>query len=114
MVQLRRRKTNLRSRRRRNLPVQQKPLLDSSQKKDKVKDSARKKSLKELFVSLPAEEEEDNVEENSVKLSVGNVAAGGSGTWRYGSGLNRPVWNGFRCRSLLRRAWRPVLDTISE
>jgi hypothetical protein len=70
----------------------------------KGKDSMRRNSLKDLFVSSPPRREEG-----------AEVGFFGSDSWRVGPGLNNPVWSGLRCRSLLKRkVWRPMLLTISE
>lgn len=120
------RSTSRRSPRQRDSPLQLKHLLDSAEEKEeeKSKDLMRRNSLKDLFVSpLPNQEEGDGEISNSEKIpsrelgSVGSMdlaLAVGSVSWRDGSGSPKPVWTGFRYRSLLRKAWRPVLVTIPE
>lgn len=83
----------------------------------------KRNSLKELFgassQSPPWEMEGGGgrrsfvKEKNENRESSGLVGAGLAGL-RGGPGSPRPVWSGFRNRSLLRRAWRPVLVTIPE
>ncbi|KAI4357772.1 hypothetical protein L6164_001699 [Bauhinia variegata] len=144
LVQLRRRKTTLRmlfsrstslrlSRRRDSpSPLQLKHLLDSPEEeedkkkkeKEKSKDYVQRNSLKELFVSSPPKEEEGEgeiseihnaTEFGSAATGTGSIALGGSVSWRDGSGSPKPGWTvGFRCRSLLRKTWRPMLLTIPE
>lgn len=77
------------------------------EKKDK--DSMRRSSLKDLFVSSPSREEDEEGHASSPML-------GNMGLFRSDdTGLNNPVWTAFRCRSLLKRkAWRPMLLTITE
>ncbi|KAM5567785.1 hypothetical protein ABKV19_015716 [Rosa sericea] len=67
----------------------------------------RRNSLKDLFVSSPPFEESEKIEKRQEFGLV--VVAGG-----VGPGSPRPGWTGFRYKSLLRRAWRPVLVTIPE
>lgn len=79
----------------------------------------QRQSLKELFVSSPPfevgrgqidmkENKRDEEGENKgVENLIGKVLEGGSGS-------PRPNWTGFRSRSLLRRAWRPMLVAIPE
>lgn len=69
-------------------------------------------TLKDLFVSSPPLGlEETHGGEMEERLGL---VGGGFDNWRAGPGSPKPVWNGFRYRSLLRRAWRPVLTTIPE
>ncbi|KAM1520748.1 hypothetical protein ACFX10_011090 [Malus domestica] len=77
----------------------------------------QRNSLKDLFVSSPpfelndgrkAESERDKRVESGSLLVVGKEIGG------VGPGSPRPAWTGFRYKSLLRRAWRPVLVTIPE
>ncbi|CAI8605053.1 unnamed protein product [Vicia faba] len=78
----------------------------------KEKDSMRRHSLKDLFVSSPPREEEAEEGAGSLMLGKGLFR---SDSWRVGPGLSNPVLTGFRCRSLLKRkAWRPMLLTIAE
>ncbi|XP_054824370.1 uncharacterized protein LOC129322231 [Prosopis cineraria] len=127
MVQFRRRKTTLRmllnrnmgrqSPRRRNSPIQQNHLfgVPEERKKEKRKELMRRNSLKELFVSSPPKEEA-NTEIPTRRLdSVGTVVGiGGPVVWSNGPGSPKPVWRGFRIRSLLKKGWHPGLQPISE
>ena len=74
-------------------------------------------TLKDLFVSSPPLELEET-HGGEMEERLGLVGSGGIGcgfdNWRAGPGSPKPVWNGFRYRSLLRRAWRPVLTAIPE
>ncbi|CAL1390790.1 unnamed protein product [Linum trigynum] len=87
----------------------------------------RRGSLKDLFVSSPAAEEEEG--DGGRESTIGGGGGGGGGGDRYqvwkmkvselGMGSPRPPpgaagWMGFRHRSILRRAWRPVLVGIPE
>lgn len=83
----------------------------------------KRNSLKELFVSSPPPPLEaeggsrGNLKENRDELVqvFGKRESGGGLTGLQGGpGSPRPVWSGFRYRSLLRRAWRPVLVSIPE
>ncbi len=135
VVHLRRRKTTLRmllSRttttigRRSHSPAQTLiPSIFSPLKKDKKKEkenenddvATQSRSLKDLFVSSPPLEESNHrgeMEEMIVVKAKSEGIGGGFDNWRTGPGSPKPVWNGFRYRSLLRRAWRPVLVTIPE
>ncbi|XP_058772675.1 uncharacterized protein LOC131646720 [Vicia villosa] len=79
----------------------------------KEKDSMRRHSLKDLFVSSPPREED--AEGGASSPMLGGMGFFRSDSWRVGPGLSNPVLTGFRCRSLLKRkAWRPMLLTISE
>ncbi|XP_004497061.1 uncharacterized protein [Cicer arietinum] len=81
----------------------------------KEKDSMRRNSLKDLFVSSPPREEDAQAQTHATSPMLGNMGIFRSDSWKVGPGLNNPVWTGFRCRSLLKRkAWRPMLLTISE
>lgn len=91
------------------------------EKDEEEKALVKRNSLKELFGSAsqspPWEVEgargrRSFVNENR-ESSPGFVGVGLAGL-RNGLGSPRPVWTGFRYRSLLRRAWRPVLVTIPE
>ncbi|XP_030928801.1 uncharacterized protein LOC126689592 [Quercus robur] len=127
VVQLPRRKTTLRmllSRSRSNPPFPPLiPSIFSPQKKDKKKEkekdsmAVQSHTLKDLFVSSPPLELEET-HGGEMEERLGLVGSGGIGcgfdNWRAGPGSPKPVWNGFRYRSLLRRAWRPVLTTIPE
>lgn len=136
VVQLRRRKTTLRmlltrsagrrSPRRRETPAYQLRLEPLPEKRiesgEKVLAQSRP-SLKDLFVSSPPFEGErgrGNFKERSFggeNRELGLVSkgiGGGSTGWLSGPGSPRPVWTGLRYKSLLRRAWRPVLVTIPE
>ncbi|WCJ24479.1 hypothetical protein M5689_006437 [Euphorbia peplus] len=76
----------------------------------------KRDSLKDLFVSSPPYEAEEN------KRKVGEMIAGRCEVYRMKvnglggdmAGSPRPGWIGFRHRSLLRRAWRPMLIGIPE
>ncbi|CAI0451279.1 unnamed protein product [Linum tenue] len=79
----------------------------------------RRGSLKDLFVSSPAAEEEE--EGDGGREST--IDGGGGGGDRYQvwkmkvselGGAAAAGWMGFRHRSILRRAWRPVLVGIPE
>ncbi|XWS63525.1 hypothetical protein CRYUN_Cryun06bG0106400 [Craigia yunnanensis] len=80
------------------------------------------RTLKDLFVSSPSlEEEEQDDEGKVVKEKFGGKSEVGLGTkFSALSGMGRepssprPGWIGFRHRMVLRRAWRPMLMTISE
>ncbi|XP_054808704.1 uncharacterized protein LOC129310815 [Prosopis cineraria] len=124
LVQLQRRKSSLRmllcrstssrSPRRRETILQLKHMLDASEEEEgKGKDLMRRNSLKDLFgSSLPSEEEGERVISVSEKLpSRGFRSVVGSVD---GLGSPKPVWTGFRYRSLLRKSWRPALVTIPE
>ncbi|XP_057426572.1 uncharacterized protein LOC130720004 [Lotus japonicus] len=125
MVQLPRPKTTLRALLGLSLTRPPRRREDVPSAMEKEKDSQRRQKLKDLFVSSPPREEE---EERSATPLLGSVAAVGigvgnssnmglarSGSWRGGPGSMNPVWTGFRCRSLLKRkAWRPLLNTITE
>ncbi|KAI4313892.1 hypothetical protein L6164_026838 [Bauhinia variegata] len=125
------RSTSLRLPRRRDSPLQLKHLLDSSEEEDekkekeKGKDLAQRNSLKELFVSSPPKEEQGKGEISDIHIAtelgpaatetVSIAALGGPVSWRDGPGSLTSGWTGgFRCRSLLRKAWRPMLLTIPE
>ncbi|XP_050374252.1 uncharacterized protein LOC126791806 [Argentina anserina] len=109
LIQLRRRKPSLlmllsrsrsrRSHRRREstAPVEPRP--------------EKRNSLKELFGSSPPFEGFEKMEKRE---EFGLVVVGKEGGGGVGPGAPRPGWTGFRYRSLLRRAWRPVLVTIPE
>lgn len=99
---------------------------------------APRPSLKDLFVSSPpfevergggnfkdrsggrggegeAEAEAEAEGHEALALVVSKrIGGGGSIGWGSGPGSPRPGWTGFRYRSLLRRAWRPILVTIPE
>ncbi|CAJ2630676.1 unnamed protein product [Trifolium pratense] len=105
LIQLPRPKTTLRSLLGLSLtrPLRRQGHVSVLEMEKKEKDSMRRNSLKDLFVSSPAREE--NAEMGLFR----------SDSWRVGPGLNNPVWSGLRCRSLLKRkVWRPMLLTISE
>ncbi|KAJ7954129.1 50S ribosomal protein-like protein [Quillaja saponaria] len=112
------RSTSRRSPRLQDMPYQQ--ITPTSLPKVIKKDSTQRNSLKDLFVSSPPPMEEgpDEMDKKIVRGqtagSVGNVSPDGSVYSRVGPASPRPVWLGFRSRSLLRRAWRPVLVSISE
>ncbi|KAJ4709890.1 putative 50S ribosomal protein-related [Melia azedarach] len=75
---------------------------------------AQRNKLKDLFVSSFEEEEEEKVDDkilDKTELLCTMKKLHGVGSE---SGLNRPGWVGFRHRFLLRKAWRPMLDTIPE
>ncbi|KAH7516475.1 uncharacterized protein LOC107413337 [Ziziphus jujuba] len=140
LVQLRRRKTTLRMlltrstgrrspRRRESLAYQLRPEPLPEKRNERESQSEKvlappRPSLKDLFVSSPPFEGErgrdDNFKERGFggeNRELGLVCKGiyGSSTgWQYGPGSPRPVWTGLRYKSLLRRAWRPVLVTIPE
>ncbi|XP_062110066.1 uncharacterized protein LOC133821909 [Humulus lupulus] len=74
----------------------------------------KRNSLKELFgSSSPMEVEGEGVYKEN-RLSVMVSGGGGLTGLQSGSGSPRPGWSGFRYRSLLRRAWRPMLVSIPE
>jgi hypothetical protein len=105
LIQLPRPKTTLRSLLGLSLtrPLRRQGHVSVLEMEKKGKDSMRRNSLKDLFVSSPAREE------------GAEVGLFRSDSWRVGPGLNNPVWSGLRCRSLLKRkVWRPMLLTISE
>ncbi|XP_028768287.1 uncharacterized protein LOC114725888 [Neltuma alba] len=127
MVQFRRRKITLRmllnrntgrqSPRRRNSPIEKSLLFGVSEvkKKEKRKELMRRHSLKELFVSSPPKEETREDIPIRVSDSVGTVVGlGGPVIWSNGPGSPKSVWRGFRIRLLLKRGWRPGLDTVFE
>lgn len=84
--------------------------------KEKGKDLMRRHSLKELFMSSPPEEEtsEESPTIREFDCDGNAVALGGSVIWSNEPGSPKPVRRGFRFRSLLKKAWRPGLDTIPE
>ncbi|KAI9088680.1 hypothetical protein K1719_029794 [Acacia pycnantha] len=128
MVQFRRRKTTLRMLlnrntgsqsppRRRNSLIQKNHLIGAleEKKKEKHKELMRRNSLKELFVSSPPKEEAKEEIPRRELDSVGTVVGlGGPVIWSNGPGSPKPVWRGFRLRILLKRGWRPGLDTVFE
>ncbi|KAF3431917.1 hypothetical protein FNV43_RR26653 [Rhamnella rubrinervis] len=136
VVNLRRRKTTLRMlltrstgrrspRRRENPAIQLRPEALPEKRKDSEKVLAQRPSLKDLFVSSPPFEVERSgghfkersvggVESRELGLAVSKGIGGGSTGLESGPGSPRTVWMGFRNRSLLKRAWRPVLVTIPE
>ncbi|GMJ13122.1 hypothetical protein like AT1G68430 [Hibiscus trionum] len=76
-------------------------------------------TLKDLFVSSPSPEEGDDggKECRMVKDTFGGkgeVALATKVGGVDGLGSPRPGWIGFRHRMLLRKAWRPMLQTIHE
>ncbi|PON86965.1 hypothetical protein TorRG33x02_172120 [Trema orientale] len=86
---------------------------------------AKRNSLKELFVSSPPPLEvgggggrRNSKEDGESVQVVGNGKeesnGGGLTGLQGGPGSPRPVFMGFRYRSLLRRAWRPMLVSIPE
>ncbi|WJX15094.1 hypothetical protein P8452_05279 [Trifolium repens] len=106
LIQLPRPKTTLRSLLGLSLtrPLRRQGHVSVLEMEKKGKDSMRRNSLKDLFVSSPPRREEG-----------AEVGLFRSDSWRVGPGLNNPVWSGLRCRSLLKRkVWRPMLLTISE
>ncbi|XVF84762.1 hypothetical protein PTKIN_Ptkin17bG0065100 [Pterospermum kingtungense] len=80
------------------------------------------RTLKDLFVSSPLLEEEDEDEDGGVvekkfgeksDVVLATQLSGLNGLGRE-PGSPRPGWIGFRRRMLLRRGWRPMLSTIPE
>ncbi|KAK9934703.1 hypothetical protein M0R45_021837 [Rubus argutus] len=114
LIQLRRRKPSLlmllsrsRSSRRRDPPA---PVQSSPERS-----LASRHSLKDLFVSSPPFEVSEKMRAESEKRQeFGLVVVARGGFGGVGPGSPRPGWTGFRYKSLLRRAWRPVLVTIPE
>ncbi|KDP29453.1 hypothetical protein JCGZ_18374 [Jatropha curcas] len=77
----------------------------------------KRDTLKDLFVSSPSfEEEEENKDKVREmiggKCEVFRMRVNGLGAELAGS--PRPGWIGFRHRYLIRRAWRPMLVGIPE
>ncbi|KAK8655341.1 hypothetical protein V6N13_107923 [Hibiscus sabdariffa] len=81
------------------------------------------RTLKDLFVSSPSVEEGDDGigigKECKNKMGFGGkgevvLATKVGGVGVNGLGSPRPGWMGFRHRMLLRKAWRPMLQTIHE
>ncbi|KAE8672980.1 nicotinamide adenine dinucleotide transporter 2 [Hibiscus syriacus] len=78
-------------------------------------------SLKDLFVSSPSLEGGDGNEYETVEDKFGGkgevvlaTKVGGLNGLGGEPGSPRPGWMGFRHRMLLRKAWRPMLQTIHE
>ncbi|GMI74897.1 hypothetical protein like AT1G68430 [Hibiscus trionum] len=74
-------------------------------------------TLKDLFVSSPSLEEGNDDDCKIAKEEFGGksevvIATKVGGV--NGLGSPRPGWIGFRHRTLLRKAWRPMLQTIHE
>ncbi|XP_020210404.1 uncharacterized protein LOC109795348 [Cajanus cajan] len=106
LVQFRRPKTTLRSLLTLNRSPRRQEHVDVVEK-----DSMRRHSLKDLFVSSPPPE--DHVNDRETAPMLPSVAA--SHSWSNQPGSTNPPWTGFRCRSLLKRKhWRPLLLTIPE
>ncbi|KAI3433206.1 Protein kinase domain-containing protein [Psidium guajava] len=89
--------------------------------REKRKKSASGRSLKDLFVSPPPSPERDGDGRRGAKgkgssgEEVFPFHAGSLGGVIAGPGSPRPVFMGLRFRSLmLRKAWRPTLETIPE
>ncbi|KAI6677075.1 hypothetical protein NL676_037871 [Syzygium grande] len=86
----------------------------------KKKKSASGRTLKDLFVSPPPSPERDHDGRGGARGDrSGEEAfpfhAGSLGGLTAGLGSPRPVFMGLRFRSLmLRKAWRPTLETIPE
>ncbi|KAM1517541.1 hypothetical protein ACFX15_020155 [Malus domestica] len=77
----------------------------------------QRNSLKDLFVSSPPFELNDGRKaesERDKRAEFGSLRAVGKEIGGFGPGSPRPAWTGFRYKSLMRRAWRPVLVTIPE
>lgn len=64
--------------------------------------------------SPPFEVSEKMRAESEKRQEFGLVVVARGGLGGVGPGSPRPGWTGFRYKSLLRRAWRPVLVTIPE
>lgn len=78
---------------------------------------AQGRTLKDLFVSSPPLEEEESGGVGDIQERVVPIPNGGGAglpNLKDGPRSPRPGWTGFRYRSLLRRAWRPMLITIPE
>ncbi|KAF8021357.1 hypothetical protein BT93_G1713 [Corymbia citriodora subsp. variegata] len=89
--------------------------------RDKKKKSASGRTLKDLFVSPPPSPERDGDGSGGARRNGrgGEEAfpfhAGSLGGLIAGPSSPRPVFMGLRFRSLmLRKAWRPTLETIPE
>lgn len=114
LIQFRRRKTTLRMLLSRRSPRLAQPLIPrifSPQKKEEKDLAAAQghQTLKDLFVSSPPPLGDTK------DRCVGSIGRGSTlNVWKAGTGSSRPAWTGFRHRSLLRRAWRPVLVAIPE
>ncbi|KAM1919395.1 hypothetical protein ACFX15_023336 [Malus domestica] len=77
----------------------------------------QRNSLKDLFVSSPPFELNDGRKTDSDRdkqAKFGSLVTVGKEIGGFGPGSPRLAWTGFRYKSLLRRAWRPVLVTIPE
>ncbi|XP_009356236.2 uncharacterized protein LOC103947105 [Pyrus x bretschneideri] len=113
LIQFRRRKPTLlmlltRSSSRRSDPPVPMPLPENI--------PPQRNSLKDLFVSSPPFELNDRGKaesERDKRAELGSLLVGKE-IGGVGPGSPRPAWTGFRYKSLLRRAWRPVLVTIPE
>lgn len=74
----------------------------------KRKSDVSGRTLKDLFVSTPPWEKEEDGGKMGILESKINGLGGGPGS------PSRAGWVGFRYRFMLRRAWRPVLPSITE
>ncbi|KAG2709403.1 hypothetical protein I3843_05G216100 [Carya illinoinensis] len=87
--------------------------LPGKQKEKNLGEAQGRFTLKDLFVSSSPLEETKEVTTVGL-VGSGSLVGGGLNNWKAGPGSPRPAWTGFRYRSLLRKAWRPVLDSIPE
>ncbi|XP_065855080.1 uncharacterized protein [Euphorbia lathyris] len=117
LVHLRRKKTTLRMLLTRTYGSgRRSPRRQDSSPIHSILPPKKRDSLKDLFVSSPPFEVEENKrklgEMISAKCEVYRMRVNGLGAEL--SGSPRPGWIGFRYRSLIRRAWRPMLIGIPE
>ncbi|CAK7326626.1 unnamed protein product [Dovyalis caffra] len=120
-----RRKTTLRMLLGRRSPRQQEPQLPPIHPQRIVAPLPERKrdTLKDLFISS-AMSFDDELEEGKRRKEGEDVIGGFGGKCEvyrmkvnglgYGPGSPRPGWIGFRHRSILRKAWRPMLAAIPE
>ncbi|KAK8487894.1 hypothetical protein V6N13_017567 [Hibiscus sabdariffa] len=83
----------------------------------KKKGDGHSHTLKDLFVSSPSLEDGNGDECKIVKEDFGGnseIVLATKVDGLNGLGSPRPGWIGFRHRMLLRKAWRPMLQTIHE